>query len=572
MTAQSIIIGVACVQNVRTLEQKESVPVRVVARVLGREEEMANCRHIRKLGLILVIGIALLLGTVADRSNAEPVKGGVVTMVQTAEPPVLVSAVNSSGFIGMISTKIHEGLLTYDFGLSPKPALAKSWEVSPDGKTLTFSLRKDVKWHDGEPFTSEDVRFSILDVWREVHPRGKVTFSKVTDVETPDEHTVVVRLSEPVPQLIAALNAYESPVLPAHVYKGHPINDNPALSNPIGTGPFKFVEWEKGSFVRLERNGDYWQEGKPHLDGIVLKIVPDAGARAAAFETDEAQFGGFNPVPVADLARLDSDPKIDIVTKGYEYFAPMYLMEVNLRHEALKNQKVRQALLHAVDREFVVDNIWFGYGKVATGPIASTSPYYTVDGVSQYPFDVERAKALLDEAGWPVKEDGKRFAISTVAPPMPEMVRTAEYLKQALTQISVEVEIKTLDLGSFIRSIYTDYDFGLTQNWLYLLPDPTLGVQRLYWSENISKGTPFANASGFSSQAADAALEMAQAESDPEARKSLFAEFQQVVQDELPILNLFEMTFTTVVTSNLKNHTTGADGPMGNFADTYLEQ
>jgi peptide/nickel transport system substrate-binding protein len=479
----------------------------------------------------LLVGAALVLaaGMLASVA-AQPRRGGTLTIVQGAEPAVLVSAVNTSTFIGTISTKIHEGLLDYDFNLKPRPALAESWKISPDGKAYTFKLRHGVTWHDGKPFTSADVKFSLEEIWKNLHPRGRITFSRVTSVDTPDATTVIIHLSAPSPMMLAALSAYESQVLPKHIYEGKDFNTNPALNAPIGTGPFVFKEWKKG----------------------------------------DVQLGVFNPVPLSDMKRLTALPTLKAETRGYEYFSPMYMMEINVRHEYLKDKRVRHAMMHALDLKFIADNIWFGFGKPATGPIASSSPYYTTQGVPRYPYDVAKANTILDDAGYKRGAGNMRFRVSLSFPPLqPEISRTAEYIKQAFARAGIDVDLRSIDLGTFIRNVY-GWDFDLTQNYLYLLPDPTLGVERLYVSTNIKKGTPFANASGYENKDVDAAFAAAQTENDPVKRKELFARIQRQVQEDLPDLNLLEMTFVTLYNTKIMNHTTGADGPYGSYKDTYL--
>ena len=515
--------------------------------------------------------LVLALAAVTGAAQAQPRPGGTLVITQGAEPAALVSGVNTSTFIGTVSTKIHEGLLDYDFDLKPRPALAESWTVSPDGKTYTFKLRRGVTWHDGKPFTSADVKYSLEEIWKKLHPRGRTTFAKVTTVDTPDASTVILRLSDATPMMLAAFSSYESQVLPKHVYEGKDYTTNPALNAPIGTGPFVFKEWKKGEYIRLEKNPTYWDKGKPYLDAIIVRIIPDSAARAAAMEKGEVQLGVFNPVPLTDVKRLTALPNVKAETKGYEYFAPMYMMEVNLRHEHLKDKRVRQAMMHALDRKFIAENIWFGFAKPATGPIASSSPFYTTQNVPQYPHDVARANKILDDAGLKRGAGNMRFKTTLTFPPIqPEIPRTAEYIKQALARIGIDVELQNIDLATFIRQVY-NWEFDLTQNYLYLLPDPTLGVQRLYISGNIKKGTPFANAAGYENKEIDAAFTAAQTEHDTAKRKELFARTQRIIQDELPAFNLLELTFMTLYNTKVVNHTMGADGPYGSFKDTYLQ-
>jgi peptide/nickel transport system substrate-binding protein len=519
----------------------------------------------------IAIALMFITAMVSNCLAQQPVSGGTIQMAQVAEPPVLISVFNSSAFPGMISTKIHEGLVTYDFSLNPKPALAESWTTAPDGLSMTFKLRKGVKWHDGKPFTSADVKFSLLEGWKKLHPRGQQTFAKVIGVETPDDYTVVLKLSEPSPMILSALNSYESQVIPKHIYEGTDIKTNPAVMAPIGTGPFMFKEWKKGEYISLVRNPNYWDAPKPYLDGIILRVIPDAGARAAAFEKGEVHFGGFTPVPLSDAARLKALAYIGIETKGYEYVGTMYMMELNMRHDALKDKRARQALMHAIDAKFILENIFFGFGKLATGPIPSTSPFYTKEGVPQYEYNVAKANKILDDLGLKRGADNFRFKLTCVGPPMPELVRTAEYVKQAFSQIGVDVDIQATDLASYMRAIY-NYDFGISQTWLFLMTDPTIGVQRLYWGKNIRKGVPFTNASGYDDPKVNAWFEAAQVEKDMGKRKALFAEIQKKLQEDLPILNIFEMDNISVFNKKFKNHTMGGDGPFGTFADAYLEK
>lgn len=510
---------------------------------------------------------ALLFASVAVHAQQ---KGGTLRMVVFPEPPVLVSAANSSTFPALVSTKIHEGLVKYDLQMKPLPSLATSWTVSPDGKTYTFQLRKGVTWHDGKPFTSADVKFSLEKVWKVLHPRGRTVYGSVIEVQTPDEFTAVFKLDKPSPAIMQSLSAYESQVVPKHIYDGTDFNTNPRLSSPIGTGPFVFKEWRKGEYIRLERNPAYWDAPKPYLDAIIVRIIPDQGTTATAFETGELDIGFFNPVPLGDVKRLSALPSLAVETKGYGYFGAEYLLELNLRNETLKDVRVRRAIMHAIDRQFLVDNVWFGYGKVATGPVPSSAAQFYSGDVPNYPFDVAKANALLDEAGMKRGANGMRFKIVQTYPILSEVPRTAEYIKQALAKIGIEVEMRSVDLGSFIRNVYSNYDFEMTNNYIYMLTDPTIGVQRLYWSKNIIKGVPFSNVSGYSNPEVDRLLVAAQTEVNVAKRQALFKKFQQIIQRDLPLLNLLELQLTTLYNKRVLNHTTSIDSPYASFADVSL--
>ena len=512
---------------------------------------------------VFLPGAALAQGT--------PRSGGVLTIVQTTEPPMLCSVFNSSTYIGLISPKILEGLVSYDDKQQPVPLLAESWTVSPDALTYTFKLRQGVTWHDGKPFGSADVAFSAREIWSKLHPRSAVTWGALAGVDTPDDATIVFRMSRPVPFLMSMLGAWEAQVVPRHLYEGSDIRANPANNAPVGTGPYVFGEWQRGQFVRLTRNPSYWQPGRPYLDQVLIRFIPDAGARAAAFETGEVQLGFVNPIPLSDLKRVAALPGIAVETRGYEMFAPMHLMEMNTRNPYLKDARVRQAVMHSLDRRFILANINYGYGKPATGPMTSASPWYSSDGVAQYPFDMATANRLLDEAGFARGAGGMRFKLTHELIPSPEFSRVAEYMKQSLSRVGIELEVRASDLGTFLRRVYTEYDFGITQTFLFMLPDPSAGVQRLYYGPNVRPGVAFANASGYANPALDKLWEAALIEADPAKRRAQFAEAQQIVQRDVPILNLFEMAFTTVYNRRVHDHTIGPDGAYGSMVQTWVD-
>jgi peptide/nickel transport system substrate-binding protein len=515
---------------------------------------------------------ALLASTVAMPSWAEPQSGHTLTAVVNPDPAFLVSAHNPVGGVLQVSSKMFEGLLTYDLDMKLQPALAESWEVAPDGLSVTFHLRAGVTWHDGQPFTSEDVAFTAMKIWKELHPRNRVNMAKVTAVETPDPLTAIFKLSEPVPFLMSVMNGGESQVVPKHIYDGEDVAKNLVEKSPIGTGPFKLKEWRKGEAIILERNDGYWQEGKPYLDGIVFRVIPDEAARATAFETGEVEYGSFTPVSPCTAQRLAELPNVDVETKGYDFFGTIFMFEINLRDETLAKKPVRQALAHAIDRDFILENVWCGFGTPTTGPVPpDLTEFYTAD-VPTYGFDPAKAEELLDAAGFPRGENGIRFTMTHDPLPFgPNFVRTAEVVKQNLAEVGIEVEIRTQDTPTYLKRVYTEYDFDLTSTTLSALPDPTLGVQRLYWSKNIVEGVPFSNGTGYSNPEMDRILEAAQTEPDKAKRVELFHGMQKLAQEDLPIIDLFVMKQATIYDVRLKDHTTQADG-YPSFADAYWEE
>ena len=248
---------------------------------------------------MLASAAALLLPQHGQAAADKPVSGGTLNWVYYPDPSALIAINTSSGTGQTIGTKVNEGLLAYDYDLNPKPVLATSWSISEDGKRYTFKLRPNVKWSDGQPFTSVDVAFSVERL-KIAHPRGRITFANVEAVETPDPLTAVIVLAKPAPFLISALAGAESPIVPRHVYSTFKPDEQPKLEQMIGTGPFILHEWVPGSHLLFVRNPNYWDAPKPYVDRLVLKVVLDPAARAAALEAGEVDIGA-TPVPYGDI-------------------------------------------------------------------------------------------------------------------------------------------------------------------------------------------------------------------------------------------------------------------------------
>lgn len=251
-------------------------------------------------------------------------RGGTLEAVVHPEPPTLAFFINTSTPGRTVVSKIFDGLFDYAPDLSPRPQLAEKVAVSDDGLTVTLFLRRNVLWHDGQPFSAADVKFSAENVWRQYSPFARRVFQYLSGVETPDDHTVILTLSKPTPVVLNALDVVATPILPRHLYEGTDIPNNPYNNKPVGTGPFVFREWQRGSHIALERFDKYWQPERPFLDKLLFKIIPDVSGRATAFETGEIQYGERNPVTFADAARLAKLPTLTLDTDGYNGFATSF--------------------------------------------------------------------------------------------------------------------------------------------------------------------------------------------------------------------------------------------------------
>jgi peptide/nickel transport system substrate-binding protein len=514
--------------------------------------------------------VSVLALGIAPAMAQGPIKGGILNVVLYPEPPMLVSALHTADPTQLVSPKIHDGLVTYDMDYNWKPSLAESWKISPDETEITFNLRKGVKWHDGKDFTSADVAFSIM-LMKQHHPRGRATFAAVTSVETPDPYVAVLKLKQPAPYMMRMLAPWESPIVPKHIYENTDPLSNPNNIAPIGTGPFKFVEWVKGSHIILERNPNYWDKPKPYIDRIVWRIIPDHAARSIALESGEIDVGPINPVPLSDINRLLAMPHLVGDTTDNKLTGKFHRLEFNLENQYLKHKKVRQAIAHAIDKKFILDNIWYGHGIVATGPVHSLlSPFYTPD-VPGYDYNPEKANKLLDEAGFKRDAGGVRFKLTHDYLPLgPTFERTADYLKQALKQVGIEVNIRGQDFATYIRRVYTQRDFDFTNNQMNNQPDPTVGIKRFYYSKDFQPGVPFSNGSGYSNPEMDRLLEAAQ--TDTKNRVKLWQDMQRLVMTDLPDYSLVSILQVTIYNKRVKDLIIRPMASWDSFAEAYLDK
>lgn len=503
-------------------------------------------------------------------ATAEAVSGRrIFNLLVNPEPPSLSSFNTTAGTTITASSKVLEGLLRYDESLTPQPGLAVAWEAAADGLSYRFTLRQGVKWHDGQPFTAQDVAFS-LDLNKRYHPRGGSTFANLLSVETPDDHTAIVRLGKPAPYLIRAFAGSETPIVPKHLYaSGDPLS-NPHNNAPVGTGPYRFKQWQRGSFIEYERNPDYWDSSLPGVDALFLKVVPDSAARLAAFENGSLDAGGQSPVPLSDLKRITQSGKLQFTTRGYAYSITPTMLEFNLDNPLLARHEVRQAIAHAIDREVIRKVVYYGYADVSVSPIPKNFAQYVYEGPDPYPFDIARANALLDAAGLP-RKGTSRFSLTL--DPLPygdSYARTAAYIRTALARIGIDVQLRSQDFPTYTKRIYTDRDFDFAVVGMGTMFDPTVGVQRLFWSKNFRKGLPFSNGSHYNNPEVDRLLEAAAVETDEHKRGELFKAFQKIVIEELPNITLVMQQQVTVFNARVSGFEADGNGLDGSLADVRL--
>ncbi|MEJ0019579.1 MAG: ABC transporter substrate-binding protein [Acetobacteraceae bacterium] len=502
-------------------------------------------------------------------AQAAPKRGGTLNTILTPEPPILVLGVNNQGPTQLAAGKLFQGLLEYSHTLEPLPQIAKSWTLSDDKKTYTFKLQENVKFHDGHPLTADDVIFSIMKFHTELSPRARPIFAKIKEATAPDPLTVVLTLDQPFDPFILMFDVTACAIVPKHIYEGTDYRTNPANQKPIGSGPFQFVEWQRGNFIRMKRFEQYWAPGEPYLDEIIYNIIPDSQSRALALQTGKVQLTQANDIEPFDVPRFKKMANLEVELAGWEYASQLSWIEINHRVKPLDDVRVRQAISHALDRNFIVSKLWFGIGKAATGPVVSTTKYYDPKVAKLQAYDPNKAKALLDAAGLKPNAKGVRFTIKQLALPYGEVwTRLSEYFRTALGHVGIEVVLETTDAGAWAKRI-GDWDYETSTNFLSQFGDPTLGVERSYVSSNIKKVT-FTNTGGYSNPKVDELFTIARESGDPAVRSKAFSDVQAILCEEIPQIWLMELAWPTIHEKKLHNVIRTAMGPNAGFGQVYF--
>jgi len=491
-----------------------------------------------------VFCIALASTAVAE----EPKQGGTLVAALTSNVRNLNPAVQSGIATGFPGAQLFAAPLRYDEDWTPQPYLAKSWDISDDALTVTLNLVENAKFHDGEPVTSEDVAFSV-EVIKEHHP-FKSMFAPVTSVDTPDEYTAVLNLSQPHPALMLAMSSQLMAIIPKHIYGDgeNPKTHTRNTENVVGSGPFKLAEYKSGEHVILERFDDFFIEGRPYLDKMVLRIIADPAARTLAYESGEVDFGAFEVAP-QNINRLKEVDSLTVTPEGYGAIGPIDWLAMNTSAGPLKEKKVRQAIAYAIDKNFILKAIQRGTAANAPSGVHPDSPFHNPD-VEQYDLDLDKANALLDEAGFEKDGDGNRFGL-TIDFGWAELKPNAEYVRGALKKVGIDVTVRaSADFPTWSKRI---------------------GVHRTYLSDNIGKGV-WSNTQGYSNARIDELLAMAGEETDPEKRKALYKEFQEIVADEVPLYFTNTLPYHTVYnTEKVGNPPLGIWATSSPMDNTYMK-
>ncbi|MGI9484622.1 MAG: ABC transporter substrate-binding protein [Geminicoccaceae bacterium] len=505
----------------------------------------------------------LLCLLISMSAIAEPRPGGTLIIATASSPRHLNPAVQSGTPVGIPGSQVFAAPLRFDADWNPEPYLAESWEWSKDGLSLTLKLVEGATFHDGHPITSEDVAFSIKTI-KANHP-FKTMFGVVETVETPDERTAVLKLSQPHPALLLALSSQLGVIIPKHIYDdGQDMASHPRNSQDIvGSGPFKVTEFKPGEYVILERYEDYFIENRPYLDKIVVQVIPEASSHVIALENEEAHMAPTTSISLRDTARLNELDHLVSTTKGYEAIGPLNWLAFNTEHDKLKDQRVRQAICYAIDRNFINDVLHVKQSIPATGPVVPGSPFYA-ETANRYDLDLEKSKALLAEAG---AGDGLELTIDYFPGYEEQQKLVAEYLRAQLKKVGITLTVRaSADFPGWAERV-SNWEFEMTMDNVYNWGDPVIGVHRTYLCDNHKKGVIWSNTQRYCNPKVDGLLAEAGVTLDQEQRRALYVEAQEIIVDEAPICYVNVDPLRTVYHAGLGNpplEIWGASAPLDN--------
>ena len=500
----------------------------------------------RALKLISVAVFILVLAARTAVAPAQtPVRGGTVVQAIGADPPTMNPGTTTDTTAWSLMGKVFNGLTYLDGEYHNHPDLAESWSVSADGLTYTFKLRRNVKWHDGKPFTSEDVKFSYLEILSNFHPVGRIGYALVAAIETPDPHTAVIKLKAPLGPFVFMTALPTGAIMPKHLLAGQDITTAEFNRKPVGTGPFKLGETVKGSHYVLERNPDYFKKGQPYLDRVVLRVMPNPASRVLAFEKGEVDVLYTFFLPVEQAGRLKAMP--GLVVKEYMVFPEVVTLFFNLKDsKPLGDLRVRQAIAHAIDKKFLVEKGYFGQGRPAISPIPSNLGWAHNPRVPVYAYDPAQAAALFDEAGYPKGAGGERLTLRMVYDPANSAANKAsEVVAQQLRAMGTNAKQMPMERSLMLDKVYKQYDFDIHIHNYTTYGDPAVGVTRVYMCDNI-RPVPFANVSRYCNPKVDELFRQAASAPSQAERARYYAPAMEQLARDLPSIPLFEYGDTNV--------------------------
>jgi peptide/nickel transport system substrate-binding protein len=540
-------------------------------------------RRARVRSLLAVIGgltLATACNSSVDTRAEDPATAGTPaygdTFIQASIGDIggLIPSLTSDQSSHEVGGLIYDGLIKLDKDLNMAPAMAESWTYSPDCLDLTFKLRKDVKWHDGHPFTADDVVFTYQTM---INPKTPAPFKEgfllVKDVQAPDPYTVRVRYDKPYARAVETWGTY---ILPKHLLQSFAdagtLRESPQNSRPIGTGPYRFQEWKPGEKVVLTANPDYF-EGRPYLSRIVYRVIP---SQATIFLELKAQ--GVDYVSTLTGMQYSRQTEYPAFRKAYNKFrypaSDYTFLGFNLKDPRFADRRVREAFAHAINKQELIDGVRLGLAREANGPIRPGTWAYT-EKVEHYDYDPEKAKALLAEAGWKDRDgdgvvedkDGKPFTLTIrTNQGNDERKKIAEITQQRLKEVGINADIQLIEWAAFIKEFVKPRRFEVVVLGLGTGTDPD---QFVVWHSS-QRGPDQMNRTGYANLEVDALLEAGRSSCVQSERVRSYHRIQEILAHDLPMIFLYFRDALPVVASRIHGVSPAPAGILYNFDEWYV--
>ena len=479
--------------------------------------------------------LALLLIT---SGAAAAQKGGTLIVGFEAEASDLDIHAGGGGVIGrQMPTPFYDALVEAKFdGSGVRPVLAERWEISEDGKVYTFYLRKGVAFHDGTPFNAKAVKFNydrILDKNNAYHKALNFApqmrrLSEVIKYEVVDDYTFRMTLRIPLSAYLEYLSTSAGQIVSPTALEKH--GPRYLLDHAVGTGPFRFVRWDKGERLVMERNPDYWDKTRSYPDKIIMTFIPEGQGRVAALQAGQVNFIQNVPPDSVDILRKNPSIKIIELKSRHIWYGVMNLESF----KPFKDKRVRQAMNYAINKEVISKDILRNTGFPSKGMISSGFGPWENKRLKGYPHNPEKAKQLLSEAGYP---DGFEcnFVIPASGSGMQDPVAIATMIQADLATVGVKANIQTYEWGAFQKEYLMKGRFQLScRSWSSIVGDPDNPMYSMFHSSQIApKGW---NTARYSNPEYDKIVEEARAVTDSKKRKALYDKAQEIIVEDAPFI------------------------------------
>ncbi len=524
---------------------------------VSRREFLRRCAA---LG-VSVTAVRSLLGAVTGApafAAGVPRRGGVLKAAFSADPAGFDPVRGPSGMSHVVIEQVYSTLMALDPDAKPYPELAQSYKVTNGGLTYAFTLRRGVKFHNGDELTADDVKFSFD---RLRAPKSGYSYGAqvetIKSVDAVDRYTVRFQLSKVTGPFLIYMAFPGSSIVPKKlVESGHDLN-----AKPVGTGPFQFVSYEPRSAIKFQRNPNYFEKGKPYFDAMEYRIISDITALTDALLSGVVNFS--NEIPPKDFAKVKASPGLTAVTlEGSRY---NWLL-LNNAKKPFDNPKVRQAVSFALDRQALVDGAFFGLATPILGGVIPKWNWGYADITFVPPKgDPAKAKALLADAGYPNGVTGVDIGM-TLPSSFPNIMAMGPIVQANLAKVGIQARLGTMEIPRYWDEVWSTSNFGITMMyWLSPLADPDDFVTNNYhcgMAINVEK---------YCSKEMDTLLEQAKSAPTVDGRKALYLKMQELSMQDMPIVPLVNGWLLIGHTNKLQNYRPMRTGFLKTLKDAWLE-